>query len=158
MAGVSIAYENEIMLSVFLHVFQIHFVLLISRQGKVRLTKWYSPYTQKERTKGITEGNCTKKYAVPKCPPILPSPLFGLPDKGGLYVQNPLFSWDYLSNPKKFLYWEVYGVGKNLGDEAVDKEGSGGGNVGGLAKEYKDGLRENLDESEEEAGEGEKDG
>jgi hypothetical protein len=26
-------------------------VLLISRQGKVRLTKWYSPYTQKERTK-----------------------------------------------------------------------------------------------------------
>jgi hypothetical protein len=29
----------------------IHFVLLISRQGKVRLTKWYSPYSQKERTK-----------------------------------------------------------------------------------------------------------
>ncbi|TVT98416.1 hypothetical protein EJB05_56277, partial [Eragrostis curvula] len=29
----------------------INFVLLISRQGKVRLTKWYSPYTQKERTK-----------------------------------------------------------------------------------------------------------
>lgn len=26
-------------------------MLLISRQGKVRLTKWYSPYTQKERTK-----------------------------------------------------------------------------------------------------------
>lgn len=34
-----------------MHMFQIHFVLLISRQGKVRLTKWYSPYTQKERTK-----------------------------------------------------------------------------------------------------------
>ncbi|GAA0151594.1 vesicle coat protein [Lithospermum erythrorhizon] len=34
---------------------QIHFVLLISRQGKVRLTKWYSPYTQKERTKVIRE-------------------------------------------------------------------------------------------------------
>jgi len=36
---------------------QIHFVLLISRQGKVRLAKWYSPYTQKERTKvppGVT--------------------------------------------------------------------------------------------------------
>ncbi|KAK3421230.1 hypothetical protein EUGRSUZ_H05014 [Eucalyptus grandis] len=33
----------------------IHFVLLISRQGKVRLTKWYSPYTQKERTKVIRE-------------------------------------------------------------------------------------------------------
>lgn len=30
---------------------QIHFVLLVSRQGKVRLTKWYSPYTQKERSK-----------------------------------------------------------------------------------------------------------
>ncbi|CAN0899251.1 AP-1 complex subunit sigma-2 [Linum grandiflorum] len=29
----------------------IHFVLLISRQGKVRLTKWYSPYSQKERSK-----------------------------------------------------------------------------------------------------------
>eukprot|EP00475_Leptophrys_vorax_P022418 TRINITY_DN3054_c0_g1_i1.p1 TRINITY_DN3054_c0_g1~~TRINITY_DN3054_c0_g1_i1.p1 ORF type:complete len:162 (-),score=31.25 TRINITY_DN3054_c0_g1_i1:237-722(-) len=29
----------------------IHFVLLISRQGKVRLAKWYSAYTQKERTK-----------------------------------------------------------------------------------------------------------
>eukprot|EP00271_Cylindrocystis_brebissonii_P016778 TRINITY_DN4127_c0_g1_i1.p1 TRINITY_DN4127_c0_g1~~TRINITY_DN4127_c0_g1_i1.p1 ORF type:complete len:162 (-),score=38.54 TRINITY_DN4127_c0_g1_i1:661-1146(-) len=33
----------------------IHFVLLISRQGKVRLAKWYSPYTQKERTKAIRE-------------------------------------------------------------------------------------------------------
>jgi sensor domain CHASE-containing protein len=32
-------------------MFQIQFVLLISRQGKVRLTKWYSPYTQKERSK-----------------------------------------------------------------------------------------------------------
>ncbi|KAL6493327.1 hypothetical protein OROGR_033086 [Orobanche gracilis] len=31
----------------------IHFVLLISRQGKVRLTKWYSPYSQKERTKRV---------------------------------------------------------------------------------------------------------
>ncbi|ONK61617.1 uncharacterized protein A4U43_C08F31820 [Asparagus officinalis] len=33
----------------------IHFVLLISRQGKVRLTKWYSPYAQKERSKVIRE-------------------------------------------------------------------------------------------------------
>ncbi|CAA0364128.1 unnamed protein product [Arabidopsis thaliana] len=33
----------------------IHFVLLVSRQGKVRLTKWYSPYTQKERSKVIRE-------------------------------------------------------------------------------------------------------
>ncbi|KAG2391038.1 AP-1 complex subunit sigma-1 Adaptor AP-1 protein [Vigna angularis] len=34
---------------------KIHFVLLISRQGKVRLTKWYSPYSQKERSKIIRE-------------------------------------------------------------------------------------------------------
>ncbi|KAJ8772506.1 hypothetical protein K2173_027683 [Erythroxylum novogranatense] len=33
----------------------IHFVLLISRQGKVRLTKWYSPYSQKDRAKVIRE-------------------------------------------------------------------------------------------------------
>ncbi|KAH9287956.1 hypothetical protein KI387_032073, partial [Taxus chinensis] len=33
----------------------IQFVLLISRQGKVRLTKWYSPYAQKERVKVIRE-------------------------------------------------------------------------------------------------------
>ncbi|XP_065854992.1 AP-1 complex subunit sigma-1-like [Euphorbia lathyris] len=33
----------------------IQFVLLISRQGKVRLTKWYSPYSQKERSKVIRE-------------------------------------------------------------------------------------------------------
>nr|GMD43544.1 AP-1 complex subunit sigma-1 [Ipomoea batatas] len=36
-------------------IIKIHFVLLISRQGKVRLTKWYSPYAQKERTKVIRE-------------------------------------------------------------------------------------------------------
>ncbi|CAL9134243.1 unnamed protein product, partial [Musa textilis] len=34
---------------------QIHFVILISRQGKVRLTKWYSPYQQKERSTVIRE-------------------------------------------------------------------------------------------------------
>ncbi|XP_043708075.1 AP-1 complex subunit sigma-2-like [Telopea speciosissima] len=33
----------------------IHFVLLISRQGKVRLTKWYSLYSQKERSKVLRE-------------------------------------------------------------------------------------------------------
>jgi len=35
----------------------IHFALLISRQGKVRLAKWYSPLSQKEKmnaTKEIT--------------------------------------------------------------------------------------------------------
>ncbi|CAN0838442.1 AP-1 complex subunit sigma-2, partial [Linum grandiflorum] len=34
---------------------QIHFVCLISRQGKVRLTKWYSTYSQKDRSKAIRE-------------------------------------------------------------------------------------------------------
>ena len=29
----------------------IRFVLLLSRQGKVRLAKWYTTYTQKERSK-----------------------------------------------------------------------------------------------------------
>lgn len=29
----------------------VQFVLLLSRQGKVRLSKWYSTYTQKERAK-----------------------------------------------------------------------------------------------------------
>ncbi|CAL9147820.1 unnamed protein product, partial [Musa hybrid cultivar] len=33
----------------------IHFVNLISRQGKVRLAKWYSPYQQKERSTVIQE-------------------------------------------------------------------------------------------------------
>ncbi|KAF3777271.1 AP-1 complex subunit sigma-2 [Nymphaea thermarum] len=31
--------------------YQIHFVLLVNRQGKVRLSKWYSTYSQKERSK-----------------------------------------------------------------------------------------------------------
>lgn len=30
---------------------QIHFLLLVSRQGKVRLNKWYSIYSQKEKAK-----------------------------------------------------------------------------------------------------------
>ncbi|XP_048140639.1 AP-1 complex subunit sigma-1-like [Rhodamnia argentea] len=34
---------------------QIHFVLIINRQRKLRLSKWYSPYSQKERTKVIGE-------------------------------------------------------------------------------------------------------
>ncbi|KAH7522868.1 hypothetical protein JRO89_XSUnG0092200 [Xanthoceras sorbifolium] len=38
-----------------LYYLQIHFVLLVSRQGKVRLTKWYSAYSQKERVKVIRE-------------------------------------------------------------------------------------------------------
>ena len=33
----------------------IHFVLLISRQGKVRLTKWYSALPAKERSRTVRE-------------------------------------------------------------------------------------------------------
>ncbi|KAJ3669532.1 hypothetical protein LUZ60_011482 [Juncus effusus] len=33
----------------------INFVILMNRQGKVRLTKWYSTYSQKERSKLIKE-------------------------------------------------------------------------------------------------------
>jgi len=33
----------------------IHFVLLLSRQGKTRLTKWYSTYTQKEKVRILRE-------------------------------------------------------------------------------------------------------
>mmetsp|Transcript_13115 Transcript_13115/g.35707 ORF Transcript_13115/g.35707 Transcript_13115/m.35707 type:complete len:158 (+) Transcript_13115:181-654(+) len=33
----------------------IHFLILMSRQGKVRLAKWYSTYSQKERAKTIKE-------------------------------------------------------------------------------------------------------
>ena len=33
----------------------IHFVLLISRQGKVRLTKWYSAYTSKDKARTVRE-------------------------------------------------------------------------------------------------------
>lgn len=36
-------------------ILQIHFLLLMSRQGKVRLAKWYSTYTQKERARVIKE-------------------------------------------------------------------------------------------------------
>lgn len=33
----------------------IRFLLLISRQGKARLTKWYQPYTQKQKNKMVRE-------------------------------------------------------------------------------------------------------
>ncbi|KAL9656282.1 hypothetical protein ABK040_007895 [Willaertia magna] len=33
----------------------IHFLLLISRQSKVRLAKWYSTYSQKERGRIVKE-------------------------------------------------------------------------------------------------------
>jgi hypothetical protein len=34
---------------------QIHFFLLINKQGKVRLSKWYSTYSQKERSRNVKE-------------------------------------------------------------------------------------------------------
>lgn len=34
---------------------QIHFFILMSRQGKVRLAKWYSTYSQKERARVVKE-------------------------------------------------------------------------------------------------------
>eukprot|EP00756_Hemistasia_phaeocysticola_P066920 Hpha_TRINITY_DN958_c0_g1::TRINITY_DN958_c0_g1_i1::g.156327::m.156327/K12394/AP1S1_2; AP-1 complex subunit sigma 1/2 len=33
----------------------IHFVLLISRQGKVRLAKWYSPMSAKEKERAVRD-------------------------------------------------------------------------------------------------------
>lgn len=33
----------------------IHFLILMSRQGKIRLSKWYSTYSMKERTKILKE-------------------------------------------------------------------------------------------------------
>jgi AP-1 complex subunit sigma 1/2 len=33
----------------------IHFALLFSRQGKVRLSKYYKPYSQRERAKLVKE-------------------------------------------------------------------------------------------------------
>lgn len=33
----------------------IHFLLLISRQGKVRLSKWYETYAAKEKAKVVRE-------------------------------------------------------------------------------------------------------
>ena len=39
----------------YFFVFMFHYVLLISRQGKVRLTKWYSPYNSKEKSRIVRE-------------------------------------------------------------------------------------------------------
>ena len=43
----------------------IHFALLFSRQGKVRLSKYYKPYSQKERAKLVKE----QEKAAPAPPP-----------------------------------------------------------------------------------------
>ncbi|URD74305.1 AP-1 complex subunit [Musa troglodytarum] len=53
--SIVVGYEHAIPKEILCIYLKIHFVLLISRQGKVRLTKWYSPYSQKDRTKVIRE-------------------------------------------------------------------------------------------------------
>jgi len=42
---------NPLPVLLFRVAHMIHFVLLISRQGKMRMNKFYSPYTQKEKAK-----------------------------------------------------------------------------------------------------------
>lgn len=37
------------------HVQGVKFVLLLSRQGKVRLSKWYTTYNQKDRAKIVRD-------------------------------------------------------------------------------------------------------
>ncbi|EAA17213.1 clathrin assembly protein AP19, small subunit [Plasmodium yoelii yoelii] len=44
----------------------IHFVLLISRQGKTRLAKWYMPLSQKEKAKIIRETSQITLNRTPK--------------------------------------------------------------------------------------------
>jgi hypothetical protein len=44
--------------STFFHIFlsfQIHFFLIVNRQGKIRLSKWFSTYTAKEKPRIIKE-------------------------------------------------------------------------------------------------------
>ena len=50
----------------------IHFVLLISRQGKIRLTKWYRHYGLKEKARILREVS-TMVRALPLGPLPLPS-------------------------------------------------------------------------------------
>jgi AP-1 complex subunit sigma 1/2 len=45
---------------------QIRFVLLLSRQGKVRLAKWYTTISQKERAKIIKEVTALVLPRAPK--------------------------------------------------------------------------------------------
>eukprot|EP01119_Soliformovum_irregulare_P007128 TRINITY_DN19529_c0_g1_i1.p1 TRINITY_DN19529_c0_g1~~TRINITY_DN19529_c0_g1_i1.p1 ORF type:complete len:154 (+),score=30.41 TRINITY_DN19529_c0_g1_i1:63-524(+) len=46
----------------------IHFVLLISRQGKTRLTKWYSPYSSKDKNRIVREvGNMVLNRSPKLC-------------------------------------------------------------------------------------------
>ena len=49
--GVSRDFADQSMMLTLASLVQIHFLLLVSRQGKVRLNKWYSIYSQKEKAK-----------------------------------------------------------------------------------------------------------
>mmetsp|Transcript_41279 Transcript_41279/g.66949 ORF Transcript_41279/g.66949 Transcript_41279/m.66949 type:complete len:152 (+) Transcript_41279:61-516(+) len=44
----------------------IQFILLLSRQGKTRLTKWYHPYVQKEKLKIVREVSNAVLSRAPK--------------------------------------------------------------------------------------------
>jgi AP-1 complex subunit sigma 1/2 len=44
----------------------VHFFLLVSRQGKTRLTKWFSQYTAKEKTRAVRELTATVLSRPPK--------------------------------------------------------------------------------------------
>ena len=46
---------------------QIHFLLLFSRQGKVRLSKYYSTFNQKERNKA-RGARASARSNAPLCP------------------------------------------------------------------------------------------
>jgi AP-1 complex subunit sigma 1/2 len=44
----------------------INFILLVSRQGKTRLTKWFSPYSAKEKVRAIRELTASVLARPPK--------------------------------------------------------------------------------------------
>jgi len=44
----------------------VHFFLLVSRQGKTRLTKWFTQYTSKEKTRAVRELTATVLSRQPK--------------------------------------------------------------------------------------------
>jgi len=54
--------------SVYLFTQMFHFIILVSRQGKTRLTKWFSPYTAKEKTRILKEvGNLVLSRSPKLC-------------------------------------------------------------------------------------------
>ncbi len=45
---------------------QIQYLLLVSRQGKVRLTKWYNSYSQKDKVRIMREVSAMVLNRAPK--------------------------------------------------------------------------------------------